>query len=128
MPVMTGGAAYDLCQTVGWKYGLDKRPKQVKRFYGAIAGFTAIAIAINFGGINPIKALVIAGIVQGFSTSPLMLLIMLMTNNRRIMGDRSTAWASISSLSSLPRQSSRLALPSCGRGLCDRGAFVLHAQ
>ena len=88
VPVMTGGAAYDLCQTVGWKYGLDKRPKQAKRFYGAIAGFTAIAIAINFGGINPMKALVIAGIVQGFSTPPLMLLIMLITNNRRIMGDR----------------------------------------
>lgn len=32
VPVMTGGAAYDLCQTVGWKYGLNKRPKQAKRF------------------------------------------------------------------------------------------------
>jgi Mn2+/Fe2+ NRAMP family transporter len=34
------------------------------------------------------KALVIAGIVQGFSTPPLMLLIMLMRNNRAIMGNR----------------------------------------
>jgi Mn2+/Fe2+ NRAMP family transporter len=34
------------------------------------------------------KALVWSGIVQGFSTPPLLLLIMLMTNNRRIMGDR----------------------------------------
>ena len=32
------------------------------------------------------KALVWSGIVQGFSTPPLLLLIMLMTNNRRIMG------------------------------------------
>jgi Mn2+/Fe2+ NRAMP family transporter len=33
-------------------------------------------------------ALVFAGIVQGFSTPPLMLLIMVMTNQRKIMGDR----------------------------------------
>jgi len=85
---MTGGAAYDLCQTVGWKYGLNKRPAQAKRFYWAIGAFTLIAVGINFLGFNPMKALVIAGIVQGFSTPPLMLLIMFMTNNRDIMGDR----------------------------------------
>ena len=45
-------------------------------------------VAINFIGLNPMKALVWAGIVQGFSTPPLMLLIMVMTNNRAIMGDR----------------------------------------
>jgi Mn2+/Fe2+ NRAMP family transporter len=49
---------------------------------------TAIAVAINFLGFNPMKLLVWSGIVQGFSTPPLMLLIVLMTNNRRIMGDR----------------------------------------
>lgn len=88
VPVMTGGAAYDLCQTVGWKYGLNKRPAQAKRFYLAITGFTLLGAGMNFLGFNPMKALVIAGIVQGFSTPPLMLLIMLMTNNRAIMGDR----------------------------------------
>lgn len=52
--------AYDLCQTIGWKYGLDKRPKHAKRFYGAISVFTAVAIAMNFIGVNPMKALVVA--------------------------------------------------------------------
>ncbi len=88
VPVMTGGAAYDLCQTVGWKYGLNKRPGQAKRFYIAIAAFTLLGAAMNFLGFNPMKALVVAGIVQGFSTPPLMLLIMLMTNNRAIMEDQ----------------------------------------
>lgn len=45
-------------------------------------------MAINFIGLNPMKVLVWAGIVQGFSTPPLMFLIMLMTNNRRIIGDK----------------------------------------
>ena len=50
--------------------------------------FTLMAMGMNFFGINPMKALVFAGIVQGFSTPPLLLLILLMTNNRAIMGER----------------------------------------
>ncbi len=88
VPVMTTGAAYDLCQSVGWKHGLYRKPGEAKKFYIAIAVFTLIAIGINFFGINPMKALVLAGIVQGFSTPPLMLLIMRMTNDRDLMGNR----------------------------------------
>ncbi|MBV9744283.1 MAG: divalent metal cation transporter [Acidobacteriia bacterium] len=88
VPVMTTGAAYDLCQSTGWKNGLYRKPAEAKRFYVAIAIFTFIAIGLNFFGINPMKALVLAGIVQGFSTPPLMLLIMRMTNNPAIMGKR----------------------------------------
>jgi Mn2+/Fe2+ NRAMP family transporter len=83
---MTTGAAYDLCQTLGWKHGLSKKPKEAKEFYGAIAGFTVVALAMNFLHINPMKALVWAGVIQGFSTPPLLLLILLMTNNPAIMG------------------------------------------
>ena len=88
VPVMTTGAAYDLCQSVGWKHGLYRKPAEAKKFYGAVAVFTLIAIALNFFGVNPMRALVFAGIVQGFSTPPLMLLIMRITNNRAIMGKR----------------------------------------
>lgn len=88
VPVMTTGAAYDLCQSVGWKHGLYRKPAEAKRFYVAIAISTFISIGLNFFGINPMKALVLAGIVQGFSTPPLMLLILLMTNNRELMGKR----------------------------------------
>jgi NRAMP (natural resistance-associated macrophage protein)-like metal ion transporter len=88
VPIMTTGAAYDLCQVFGWKHGLHARPRDAKGFYAAIAGFTAIGMALNFIGINPMKALVWAGIVQGFSTPPLMLLLMLLTGSRKVMGDR----------------------------------------
>jgi Mn2+/Fe2+ NRAMP family transporter len=86
VPVMTIGAAYDLCQTFGWTHGLHAKPAAAKKFYISIAVLTALAVGMNFLGINPIKALVWAGIVQGFSTPPLMFMIMLMTNNRKIMG------------------------------------------
>jgi len=88
VPVMTTGAAYDLSQSIGWKHGLHARPAEARKFYAAIAAFTALAAGLNFLGLNPMHFLVWAGIVQGFSAPPLVLLIMLMTNRRSIMGDR----------------------------------------
>lgn len=92
VPIMTTGAAYDLCQTLGWKHGLGMKPREAGRFYVTIGVFTAIAMAMNFLGFNPMKALVWSGIVQGFSTPPLMFLILRMTNDRRIMGDKVNSW------------------------------------
>jgi NRAMP (natural resistance-associated macrophage protein)-like metal ion transporter len=89
IPIMTAGAAYDLGQALGWKNcTLHAKPREAKKFYIAVCAFTAVAVVLNFFGLNPMKALVLAGIVQGFSTPPLLLLIMLMTSNRKIMGDK----------------------------------------
>ena len=86
VPVMTTGAAYDVCQSTGWLNGLHHKPTHAPKFYGLITLFTLVAMGLNFTGINPMHALVAAGIVQGFSTPPLMLLIMVVTNNRKIHG------------------------------------------
>lgn len=88
VPVMTGGAAYDVSQALGWKSTLSARPNEAKGFYAAILVFTALALGINLIGLNPMKVLVWSGIVQGFSTPPLMLLILLLTNDRKVMGQR----------------------------------------
>jgi len=61
-------------------------------FYGVIVAFTALAVMMNFLGFNPMKALVYTGVVQGLSTPPLLLRILLMTNNRRIMGAKTNSW------------------------------------
>jgi Mn2+/Fe2+ NRAMP family transporter len=106
VPVMTTGAAYDLCQTLGWRHGLHKQPREAKAFYAVIGAFTAVAVALNCFGINPMRALVWSGVVQGFSTPPLMLLIMLITNNRKIVGGRANTramnllgWATFAAMS-----------------------------
>ena len=44
-------------------------------------------MGLNFLGFNSMKVLVWSDIIQRFSTPPLMVLIMLMTNNRVIMGN-----------------------------------------
>jgi NRAMP (natural resistance-associated macrophage protein)-like metal ion transporter len=91
VPIMTTGAAYDLCQVLGWKSSLHSKPKNAGKFYGLIVAFTVIAVGLNFLGFNPMKALVYSGIVQGFSTPPLLLFILLMTSSRRLMGDKANS-------------------------------------
>jgi NRAMP (natural resistance-associated macrophage protein)-like metal ion transporter len=86
IPIMTTGIAYVICQAAGWKHGLHLHFAEAKQFYGIIVVTHFIALAVNFIGLNPIKALVWAGVVQGMLSPPLMLLIMLLTTNRKIMG------------------------------------------
>jgi NRAMP (natural resistance-associated macrophage protein)-like metal ion transporter len=91
VPIMTTGAAYDLCQVLGWKSSLHSKPENAGKFYGLIVAFTVIAIVMNFLGFNPMKALVYSGVVQGFSTPPLLLFILLMTGSRKLMGDKANS-------------------------------------
>lgn len=88
VPVMTTGAAYDLVQGIGHKGSLHAQPREAKLFYATIALVTAIAVGLNFLGVNPMKALVLSGIVQGMTVPPLLLLMMRMSNDRTLMRGR----------------------------------------
>jgi Mn2+/Fe2+ NRAMP family transporter len=88
VPVMTTGAVYDLAQALGKPSSLNAKPHEAPLFYVTIAIVTGLAVLLNLVGLNPMKALVWSGIVQGFSVPPLLLLMMLMTNDPEVMGDR----------------------------------------
>jgi Mn2+/Fe2+ NRAMP family transporter len=88
VPILTGSAAFALSEAFGWKHGLDQKPQRAKEFYGVIAASTLVGMLINFVGINPIDALFWTAIINGFLTPPLLVLLMLISNNRKIMGDR----------------------------------------
>jgi Mn2+/Fe2+ NRAMP family transporter len=88
VPVMTAGAAYDVAQTLGWKHSLHAKLHEAEGFYAIMAAITAIAIGLNSSGSKPMRALVIAGVVQAFSAPPLLVLIMLITSDPAVMGNR----------------------------------------
>lgn len=88
VPIMTTGAAYDLVQGFGKRGSLHDKPREAQLFYATIAGVTVAAVAINALGFNPMKMLVWSGVVQGFSVPPLLVLMLIMTNDRRMMGNK----------------------------------------
>lgn len=96
VPVMTTGAAYDVVQGLGREGSLHDHPGENKLFYGIIALVTLLAVGMNFLVFNPMRALVWSGIVQGFSVPPLLLLMMLLTNSRKVVGARTNGrWTNL---------------------------------
>jgi Mn2+/Fe2+ NRAMP family transporter len=53
-----------------------------------MAGSTVVALLLNFVGIDPVQALFWTAVINGFLSPPLLVLVMLIANNRTIMGDR----------------------------------------
>ena len=88
IPVLTGSAAYAVGELFGWRTGFGERPERAKAFYAVIVVSAAVGMLINFTGINPIDALFITAVINGFLTPPILALVMLAANNRAIMGSR----------------------------------------
>ena len=88
IPVLTTSAAYAVAETLGFKHGLDQKPRAAKRFYEIITVSTLIGVLISFIGINPIKALFWTAVINGVISPPLLVVIMLVSNNKRVMGSR----------------------------------------
>src|SRR6185295_19110422 len=88
VPVLTGSAAYAVAETFGWECRLDDRPREAKQFYSVIAASTVVGMLINFAGINPISALFWTAVINGLVSPPLLVVIMLVSNNKKVMGDK----------------------------------------
>ena len=86
VPVLAGSAAYAVAETAGWPCSLERPPREAKAFYGVIAVATLAGLALNFVGVDPIKALFYAAAVNGALSAPLMALILLIAANPRAMG------------------------------------------
>jgi NRAMP (natural resistance-associated macrophage protein)-like metal ion transporter len=86
VPVLAGSAAYGVAEAFKWKASLESRPREAKQFYGVLAAATMIGLGLNFVGINPIRALFLAAVLNGVVSTPLMVVTMLMAGNPRVMG------------------------------------------
>jgi NRAMP (natural resistance-associated macrophage protein)-like metal ion transporter len=92
VPILTGSAAYAICETFGWKCSLDARPAKAREFYLVLGISTLGGLLIDFIGINPIDALFWTAVINGFLSPPLLVVIMLIANHKRIMGRRVNGW------------------------------------
>jgi NRAMP (natural resistance-associated macrophage protein)-like metal ion transporter len=96
VPILTGASAYAVAEAFGWRYGLDQKPRRAKFFYGMIVVPTLIGMLINVVGINPIAALFWTAVINGFLAPPLLVVIMVVSNNPSIMGKRTNGrWLNI---------------------------------
>ena len=88
VPILAGSAAYAVSETFKFREGLSLKPGEAPTFYSVIAIATLVGAAINLIGINPISALYYAAVINGIVAPLLLLMIMLMSNNRTIMKNK----------------------------------------
>lgn len=93
VPVLSGSAAYGMAEALDWHSSLDAKPSHAKGFYSVIAVATLVGMLINYAGINPIDALFYTAVLNGLVAPPLLILIMVASNNRKILGSRTNGRA-----------------------------------
>jgi NRAMP (natural resistance-associated macrophage protein)-like metal ion transporter len=97
IPVLAGASSYTLSESFRWREGLYRSLSQARAFYGVIIISMLIGLAINFLGIDPIKALIYAAFVNGVTAPIILALIVIISSDRKVMGrwtnKRSTRYA-----------------------------------
>ncbi len=87
VPVLAGSAAYAVGEARQWPTGLKRRPKEAQAFYATLVIATLVGMILNFVPIDPIKALFWSAVLNGVAAVPVMVIIMLVSARKDIMGN-----------------------------------------
>ena len=86
VPVLAGSAAYAVAEIFEWKRGLDLKLLEAREFYTIIALATLGGVALDFSPIDPIRALFWSAVLNGVIAVPIMVVMMLLADDRKVMG------------------------------------------
>jgi Mn2+/Fe2+ NRAMP family transporter len=84
-PVLSGSAAYALTETFHWRHGLSEKLQEAREFYSIIIFSTAVGILLEYFGVNPMRALFWAGLINGALAPILLLMVWRVAVDEKIM-------------------------------------------
>lgn len=87
IPVLSGSAAYAVSESLRWKGGLHNKLNHAYSFYGIMIFSMLIGLGLNFIGLDSIKALIYSAVLNGCVAPVILVLIVLLSSNKKIMGD-----------------------------------------
>jgi NRAMP (natural resistance-associated macrophage protein)-like metal ion transporter len=89
VPVLAGSCAYAIAEGAKWRSAsLNVKPHLARKFYGVIAIAILIGLAFNFAGLDAVKMLFWSAILNGLLAPPLVIMVVLLTSDRKVMGKR----------------------------------------
>jgi Mn2+/Fe2+ NRAMP family transporter len=86
VPVLAGSAAYAVAEAFSWRIGLGLSLAEARGFYSILTVATLIGVAIDLSGVDSIKMLFWAAIINGVVSVPIMVVMMLLAARRSVMG------------------------------------------
>lgn len=88
VPILAGSAAYAVAEARGWRGTLEDRPRLSRKFYTVVAVSMLLGLALDFVGFNAVKMLFYSAVLNGVLAPPLIVLVVLLTSKREVMGTR----------------------------------------
>jgi Mn2+/Fe2+ NRAMP family transporter len=92
LPVLVASMSYSLSEAMGWRTGLSEHPWEAKSFYVLISVTVFAAGLLNFLPVNPVRAAYLSQILAGVLAIPILLFILILSNDRRVMKTTNTTW------------------------------------
>ncbi len=87
VPVLAGSASYAVSESFGWREGLHRKFKEATLFYGVIILAILVGLGLNFVGLDPIKALIYAAVLNGIIAPIILIFIMILASQKKVMGE-----------------------------------------
>jgi NRAMP (natural resistance-associated macrophage protein)-like metal ion transporter len=88
IPVLAGSSAYAVAESAAWGASINRPLKLAPRFYGVLAAAVAIGLTLDFAGFNSVRMLFLSAVLNGLLAPPLIILVVLLTSDKVVMGDR----------------------------------------
>jgi NRAMP (natural resistance-associated macrophage protein)-like metal ion transporter len=87
IPVLAASAAFGVAGLAGWRRGLGRQPRNAPEFYIVVGVAFLVAMELAISAIDPIKALFYSQVLDGLIAPVLIVLMLLVTSSRKLMGD-----------------------------------------
>jgi Mn2+/Fe2+ NRAMP family transporter len=93
VPVLAGSCAYAIAEAMAWRGSLDSKPQIAPKLYAVLAVSMAVGLGLVYAHVPAVKMLFLSAVVNGVLAPPLIVLIVLLTTDPTVMGDRvNPAW------------------------------------
>lgn len=94
IPTLAGSAAYAFAETFSWKEGLNESFRGARPFYSVLIFSILVGIAMDFLGINPVRALFLTAVINGVLAPFLLVGILVCASDRKLMEGQPSSWLS----------------------------------
>ena len=92
VPVLAGSGAYAVAEAASWNRGMDEKIHTARNFYAVIIVAMVLGMALNFARLNAMRFLFWSAVINGLMAPPLIIIILVVSNDARIMGAFRNGW------------------------------------
>ena len=87
IPVLAASTAYAVGGLFGWRRSLTRHVNNAPQFYIVLGLSLLVGVQLAVSDVNPIKALFYSQVLDGLIAPVLVVLLLLLTSSRKVMGD-----------------------------------------